>query len=483
MTMWVPKRLAGYSGAEIRAMAADDALPRVGVSKWELDTPALCVDLDKLEQNLATMQAKLASRASPARPHAKTHKCPAIAKLSARLGIDRHLHGEGRARRKRSSPPASKDPDDDGERDGEQDPPRDGDPQRESAFHPGGGLCAERARSERRREGSGHRRRRGRRRGGRHAQRHSGRAAGARARPTGRHAAEPEAARHHQLRRRRAAHQRIPDAARAHAERFEPSVGTCDLFARAGLSTEIFSGGGTGTYNIMTRVPGFTDLQVGSYVFMDAQYLEIGGESGDVYTDFVPSLTVITTVLNNDFPGRITTDAGAKALTLNKPDAIVVGEQGFSYNAGSDEFGVIRYETAIEDLQGRRQAGADRAALRSGGERIRPDLRHAQGHGRSRSGRSQHGGIRSRHKTKDTRQETVSFVLCLSSCVLCLSVYRAASVWRRSRASRSRSSGVSSLPKSSASKIGRMSICTPPPNGAFFTQSTASSIDAAWNTQ
>src|SRR5262249_28761189 len=86
---------------------------------------------------------------------------------------------------------------------------------------------------------------------------------------------------------------------------------------------------------------------VGSYIFMDAQYLEIGGEGSDeIYTDFEPSLTVMTTVLNTYFPGRLTTDAGAKALTLNKPDAIVIGEKGFSYNAGSDEFGVIRYEAA-----------------------------------------------------------------------------------------------------------------------------------------
>jgi D-serine deaminase-like pyridoxal phosphate-dependent protein len=128
---------------------------------------------------------------------------------------------------------------------------------------------------------------------------------------------------------------------------YEPSVQTFDAMRRAGLNTEIFSGGGTGTYNIMTSVPGFTDLQVGSYIFMDAQYLEIGGETNDeLFTDFAPSLTVMTTVLNTYFPGRLTTDAGAKALTLNKPDAIVIGEKGFSYNAGSDEFGAIRYETA-----------------------------------------------------------------------------------------------------------------------------------------
>ena len=98
---------------------------------------------------------------------------------------------------------------------------------------------------------------------------------------------------------------------------------------KSGLPTEIFSGGGTGTYNIQHDVPGFTDVQVGSYLFMDMQYLAIGSEDGDpVYKDFRPSLTVLGTMLNNRFPGRLTTDAGAKALTLNTPRAGVVGEPG-----------------------------------------------------------------------------------------------------------------------------------------------------------
>ena len=86
MTIWVPKKAIGYTGAEMRAMAAADTLPGVGVSKWELDTPALCVDLDKLEQNLATMKTKLATTGVATRPHAKTHKCPAIAKLQMAAG-------------------------------------------------------------------------------------------------------------------------------------------------------------------------------------------------------------------------------------------------------------------------------------------------------------------------------------------------------------------------------------------------------------
>ena len=130
-------------------------------------------------------------------------------------------------------------------------------------------------------------------------------------------------------------------------KRFEPSVETFERMKRAGLNTEIFSGGGTGTYNIMPRAAGITDVQVGSYVFMDCQYIEIGGESDEqVFDDFASSLTVVTTVLNAYFPNSLTTDAGAKALTLNKPGPWVIGEKDFAYNAGSDEFGVIRYDKA-----------------------------------------------------------------------------------------------------------------------------------------
>jgi D-serine deaminase-like pyridoxal phosphate-dependent protein len=128
--------------------------------------------------------------------------------------------------------------------------------------------------------------------------------------------------------------------------RYENAVKTYERMKASGLNMEIFSGGGTGTYDIMTAVPGFTDVQAGSYVFMDAQYLEIGNAKGDIFTDFAPSLTVMTTVLNAYFPNQLTTDAGAKALTLNKPGPIVIGEPGFRYTAGSDEFGSIQYDTA-----------------------------------------------------------------------------------------------------------------------------------------
>ena len=51
-----------------------------------LDTPALCVDLDAMEKNIATMQSALKKYGLPSRPHTKTHKCAAIAKYQLATG-------------------------------------------------------------------------------------------------------------------------------------------------------------------------------------------------------------------------------------------------------------------------------------------------------------------------------------------------------------------------------------------------------------
>ena len=82
--LWAPR--------SVRADATTEAAhnPEIGTSKWDLDTPVLCVDLAKLEQNLATMQETVTRNGIASRPHAKTHKCPAIARLqiaSGALGI------------------------------------------------------------------------------------------------------------------------------------------------------------------------------------------------------------------------------------------------------------------------------------------------------------------------------------------------------------------------------------------------------------
>lgn len=52
---------------------------RPGQSLDEIDTPALILDLDAFEANIARLNSALAGRSIRVRAHAKTHKCPQIA--------------------------------------------------------------------------------------------------------------------------------------------------------------------------------------------------------------------------------------------------------------------------------------------------------------------------------------------------------------------------------------------------------------------
>ncbi|HTO71888.1 MAG TPA: DSD1 family PLP-dependent enzyme [Myxococcota bacterium] len=80
-----------------------------------------------------------------------------------------------------------------------------------------------------------------------------------------------------------------------------------DALRAAGLAPEIVSSGGTGTHDLTGTVPGITEIQAGSYVFMDGRYR-------DVRTDFEPALTLHTTVIHRR--GRLlVTDAGVKSLS------------------------------------------------------------------------------------------------------------------------------------------------------------------------
>src|SRR4029079_7262248 len=56
------------------------------VDAIDLDTPALYVDLDALERNIATMQAQCREWGVDLRPHTKTHKIPEIAQMQLAAG-------------------------------------------------------------------------------------------------------------------------------------------------------------------------------------------------------------------------------------------------------------------------------------------------------------------------------------------------------------------------------------------------------------
>ena len=50
-----------------------------------------------------------------------------------------------------------------------------------------------------------------------------------------------------------------------------------DLLERQGVTPDIVTGGGTGTFDIDVTLDPLTDIQVGSYIFMDEEYRQVAG--------------------------------------------------------------------------------------------------------------------------------------------------------------------------------------------------------------
>lgn len=136
------------------------------------------------------------------------------------------------------------------------------------------------------------------------------------------------------------------------AKAMGPVIESFRQMQRAGLPVKIMSGASTGTYNIDPAFDGMTELQAGSYVFMDVDYRRIGGQSGAVYDDFQPALTVLATVVSKNHDDRATTDAGLKAFaTDRKFGPEVVGIQGVDYRFGGDEHGILLLENPSRNIR------------------------------------------------------------------------------------------------------------------------------------
>jgi D-serine deaminase-like pyridoxal phosphate-dependent protein len=99
------------------------------------------------------------------------------------------------------------------------------------------------------------------------------------------------------------------------------------------LACEIIGGAGTGTFAIEAASGVYNELQVGSYVFMDTEYARIRGKSGEAYSEFEHSLFVLAAVISAPAAERAVVDAGLKSYSAergppwvhNRPDIEVVG--------------------------------------------------------------------------------------------------------------------------------------------------------------
>ena len=115
------------------------------------------------------------------------------------------------------------------------------------------------------------------------------------------------------------------------------------LLSQNRAAPAIVTGSGTGTFRIDGALGRYTEWQVGSYVFMDRQYAEcdLTGDGGGAPFEY--SLFVDTRVISCNTPGMATIDAGFKALaTDGGPPVIVEGAPPRStYRFMGDEHGAI----------------------------------------------------------------------------------------------------------------------------------------------
>ena len=351
-TILIPGRAAAYDLAEIERKLADPSGVE-GVSKNDLPTPALIVDLDILEGNIARMAAHAKQAGLDLRPHAKTHKTPEIAKRQVAAGalgvcaatireaeamnaagirgllITGELVGPNKVARlvrltqKARETMVAVDNAANAEELSEAAQAAkvtinvlvDIDPVgRRTGIAPGAGAV-ELAKKVDQLDGLRLR--------GVHGY------SGASSHVTG-----------------------FAERTEHSTDVMTPVLDSFTAMQKAGLPAEIMSGASTGTYNIDSQFDRMTEMQVGSYVVMDVDYRRIGGRSGAVYDDFGPALSVLATVISKNYTDIATVDAGLKAFATDRRDFGPEPKlEGVTYSFNGDEHGRLHLENAAKDVQ------------------------------------------------------------------------------------------------------------------------------------
>ncbi len=132
----------------------------------------------------------------------------------------------------------------------------------------------------------------------------------------------------------------------------ERAVAARQALEKAGFTVRIVSVGGTGSYNVDADYPGVTEIQPGSYVYMDTHYSRIGGKDsqGDAYSDFGNSMSVLTTVISRPNRGTAVVDAGITALTMDERVPEALGVTGVVYSS-AEEYGLLALQNPSRDLK------------------------------------------------------------------------------------------------------------------------------------
>jgi 3-hydroxy-D-aspartate aldolase len=138
----------------------------------------------------------------------------------------------------------------------------------------------------------------------------------------------------------------VEERSRAIAQAVSGVEHTVMLLERNGMRAETITGAGTGTYLFEAASSVYNELQPGSYVFMDADYARNLDQDGQPIHTFRHSLFILATVMSRPTASRAVVDVGLKAHSIDSGMPAVCDVAGARYLKASDEHGVIELSGA-----------------------------------------------------------------------------------------------------------------------------------------
>ncbi|TVY87659.1 D-threonine aldolase [Lachnellula willkommii] len=122
-------------------------------------------------------------------------------------------------------------------------------------------------------------------------------------------------------------------------------TGTATLLREKGFNIQVVTTGGTGTAEFCATTPGVTEVQPGSFIFMDSDYRNAVGSY------FSHSLTILSTVISKSASERrVTIDAGLKTLSTDSGFAEPKDMPDVTYTPMGDEHGWLEWKENKPDI-------------------------------------------------------------------------------------------------------------------------------------
>lgn len=124
----------------------------------------------------------------------------------------------------------------------------------------------------------------------------------------------------------------------------EKLVSAANALRGSGFDISVVTAGGTGTAEICAAVDGITEVQPGSFIFMDVAYRNA---TAGAYRN---ALKLVSTVISKPNKNRAVIDAGTKSLSIDMGNAEPCERPDWTYRPAGDEHGVLESATGEIDL-------------------------------------------------------------------------------------------------------------------------------------